>query len=186
MPSYILSDGRERTFMSITVRRAMFTAAGAAVLASAPAPAAAQADPKIVLDLMVECSKIEDVMARIACYDTNIRSAVGTAATAVPGTATAAPVPSGNPQPGGAPVPRASAAGVARESARPARRPAAPAVEAARATSTVAAVAERGPGAYLLTLEDGAQWEFAEDVGLSYRAPTRGSTVEIERGSLGS
>jgi predicted component of type VI protein secretion system len=156
----------------------MFTAAGVAVLASVPAPAAAQRDPQIVLDIMVECSKIEDVMARVACYDTNIRSAAGTAETAPPRQ-------NAIPQPASAPVPTADATGVGRANAPSPPRPAAPAAEPARQAHTVAAVVDRGPGAYLLTLEDGAQWEFAQTMGLSYRAPERGSTVEIERGSLG-
>ena len=176
--------------MSITVRRAMVIAAGAAVLASAPAPAAAQMDPRVVLDTLVECSKIEEVMARVACYDTNIRPAIGA-------TAATAPQQNAAPQPRPAPAPAAPAAtapvppaatreAVAAESARSPQRPAARSDERARTSHTVTAVAERGPGAYMLTLEDGTQWEFAEDKGLSYLAPRRGSTVEIERGSLGS
>ena len=43
----------------------------------------------------------------------------------------------------------------------------------------------RGPGIYAFTLEGGAQWQFSETVGSSYRVPRVGSTVEIERGSLG-
>jgi len=37
-----------------------------------------------------------------------------------------------------------------------------------------------------VTLEDGAQWVFAEGVTSQFRLPRRGDTVEIERGSLGS
>ncbi|MBN9506458.1 MAG: hypothetical protein J0I69_10565 [Altererythrobacter sp.] len=186
--------------MSITVRKAMVIAAGAAVLASAPAPAAAQMDPRVVLDTLVECSKIEEVMARVACYDTNIRPAVRTTAATAP-RQNAAPQPRPAPAPA-APVATASAPtapaatasvppaatreAVAAESARSPQRPAARSDERARTSHTVTAVAERGPGAYMLTLEDGTQWEFAEDKGLSYLAPRRGSTVEIERGSLGS
>ena len=181
--------------MSITVRRAMVIAAGAAVLASASAPAAAQTDPRVVLDTLVECSKIEEVMARVACYDTNIRPAVGTTAATAP-QQNAVPRQNAAPQPRPAPpaAPAATASvpptttreAVAAESARSPQRPAARSDERARTSHTVTAVAERGPGAYMLTLEDGTQWEFAEDKGLSYLAPRRGSTVEIERGSLGS
>jgi len=192
--------------MSITVRSAMVIAAGAAVLASASAPAAAQTDPRVVLDTLVECSKIEEVMARVACYDTNIRPAVGTTAVTAP-QQNAVPRQNAAPQPRPAPAPAAPVAtasaptapaatasvppaatreAVAAESARSPQRPAARSDERARTSHTVTAVAERGPGAYMLTLEDGTQWEFAEDKGLSYLAPRRGSTVEIERGSLGS
>ncbi|AKH42552.1 hypothetical protein FHS61_000322 [Altererythrobacter atlanticus] len=44
----------------------------------------------------------------------------------------------------------------------------------------------RSPGIYLLTLEDGARWEFVEAVPFSYNPPGRGSTVEISRAALGS
>ena len=47
-------------------------------------------------------------------------------------------------------------------------------------------IREREPGTYQLTMDDGAQWRFAESVGLGYRLPRAGSNVEIERGSLGS
>ena len=163
--------------MSITAHRAMLTAAGAAVFASVPAPALAQVDPNIVLNILRECSKIDDVMARVACYDNNIRSADGAVATTVP-------PPSGIPQRGSAPV--AGVADVGRESDRSPRPPVALTGGLARSTPIVTAVAERGPGAYLLTLADGAQWEFAEDMSPSYQAPRPGSTVEIERGTFGS
>jgi hypothetical protein len=165
--------------MPIAAQRAVLSVAGAALLASSPAPVLAQVDPRIVLNILVECSKIGDVTARVACYDTNIAAAGGTVATAPP-------PQSGIVQPGSAPVATAGVAGVARESARPPQPPTAPAVEPTRSTPIVAAVAERGPGAYLLTLQGGAQWEFAEDVPPSYQPPRPGSTVQIDRGSLGS
>lgn len=165
--------------MSITAHRAMLTATVAAVLASAPARALAQVDPNIVLNIMRECSKIGDVMARVACYDNNIRSVGGTAATAVP-------PQSRIPQRGSAPVASEGVAGVGREVGRSPEPPAVRTVGLARSTPVVTAVTERGPGAYLLTLEDGAQWEFAEGMSSSYQVPRPGSKVEIERGTLGS
>lgn len=177
--------------MSTTVHRAMLTAAGAAMLAWAPAPALAQVDRDIVMNIMLECAKIGDPTARLACYDNNIRSAGASVAAAVPGRG---PVPQG----GGAPVASGGTAGFGLNTARPQQSAAprqnfrpqqgfgAPASQGRRITPTVAAVATRGPGAYLVTLEDGAQWEFAEDMPLSYRPPERGSTVEIERGTFGS
>jgi len=47
-------------------------------------------------------------------------------------------------------------------------------------------VRPREPGIYAVTLEDGAEWLFAEGVSSSYRVPRAGSVVEIERGALGS
>jgi hypothetical protein len=163
--------------MSITAHRATLTAAGAAVLASVPAPA--QADPNTVLDILAECLKIGDVMARVACYDNTVRSARGTAAATPSGQG-------GIPQDDRVPIAAGGALDAGRESTRSRRFAAAPLGEAARSTPTVAAVAERRPGAYLLTLADGAQWEFAEDMPLSYLAPRQGLTVEIERGALGN
>ena len=165
--------------MPIATHRAMFSVAGAALLASASGPALAQVDPRIVLNILIECSKIGDVTARVACYDNNIGAAVGTVATALP-------PQSGIAQPDSAPVATAGVAGVARESARAPQPTTAPPGELTRSTPIVTAVAERGPGAYLLTLQGGAQWEFAEDVPPSYQPPRPGSTVKIERGTLGS
>ncbi len=45
---------------------------------------------------------------------------------------------------------------------------------------------EREPGVYLVTMEDDTQWVFNESVSSTYRVPEVGSTVEIERGALGS
>jgi hypothetical protein len=47
-------------------------------------------------------------------------------------------------------------------------------------------VAPREPGKYLITLEDGAQWVFAQSVNNDYRLPRAGSILEIERGAMGS
>ena len=58
--------------------------------------------------------------------------------------------------------------------------------EADSIEATVAAAVEREPGIHLLTLEDGAQWQFVEGVSLSYDPPRRGSTVEIRSASMGS
>src|SRR5690606_41997090 len=46
--------------------------------------------------------------------------------------------------------------------------------------------APREPGIYIVTLEDGARWLFAESVSSQFRLPRRGQEIEIERGSLGS
>ena len=64
---------------------------------------------------------------------------------------------------------------------RGARRPAAGNRRADHARSARASRASTP-----FTLEDGAQWLFAEGVSSSYRVPRAGSVVEIERGALGS
>jgi len=187
--------------MSIRVRRAVLLAAGAGLIGALPTLAIAQVNRDAVLDILIECSKINDVAARVACYDNNIRPLAQTVAPQVPPQAASSQretVPIGptreaevrrgsepSPPPRSAPS-AASVAGAADVPPRsaPASR-VSPTPPAAAAQAIVAEVVERRPGAYLLTLQDGAQWEFAEDVPISYRPPVRGSQVEIERGSLG-
>ena len=62
----------------------------------------------------------------------------------------------------------------------------APAGELEQIRARVSAVAQREPGIYLVTLEDGAQWLFSESVSFSYRPPRAGSSVEIERAAMDS
>ena len=71
--------------MSMVVQRVSILALGAAALALPAGPAAAQADRTIVLNIMVECAKIDDPTARLACYDNNIRQVGGTIRNTVPG-----------------------------------------------------------------------------------------------------
>lgn len=164
------------------VRREMLLLAAAASLIPLASPATAQVPDDVVLNIMRECAKIDDPTARLACYDNNIRQAGGT-----PRTAGAAPLPG----PGRAPAAPNTAESFGIDDVR-ARQPA-----PAQATRTqsgrvdeistrVSSIREREPGTYQLTMDDGAQWRFAESVGLGYRLPRAGSTVEIERGSLGS
>lgn len=161
--------------MPITVHRALLATAGATVFAWHPVPALAQQDRNIQAD----CARIEDPTARLACYDSKNRDA---------GETPAAPVP-----PSSAPSQRGSAP-VASVAAPEARRKSAPSpqpsitspAQLGRRTVNVTAVTEKGPGAYLITLADGAQWGFAEDMAPTYRAPQGGSTVQIERGVLGN
>ena len=141
---------------------------GIAVLA--PATASAQLDDRTVANVLRECRQIADTAARTACYD-NIP--LGPAATAAPA-----------PGPGQAAVipPRPSGFGSD-------QLPQARAVEAGkpdRHTAAVAGAVEREPGIYLLTLDDGAQWQFIDAAPLSYAPPRRGSTVEIIAASMGS
>ena len=53
-------------------------------------------------------------------------------------------------------------------------------------TARVTAAAQREPGIYLVTIDGDAQWLFSESVSRTFRPPVRGSSVEIQRGALGS
>jgi hypothetical protein len=142
---------------------AALSLAGLAAVALTPTVAHAQLDDRTVTTIMRECRKIEDAAARTACYD-NIPLGQGA-------TPSAAPAP-----------PRQDFGG---NQLQPRPQPDAPA-ELDEITATVAASIEREPGIYLLTLEDGAQWQFVESAPPAYNPPGRGSKVEIGRASLGS
>lgn len=161
----------------MTAQRATILAATAASLMAIGAPAAAQVDDGIVLNILRECAKIDDPTARLACYDNNIRNA---------GPRAAIPGQMPRPQGGGAPLAGSGAQGFGGEDVRtPDRfRPAPGSVQQIEAR--VSEIRPREPGIYQLTLEDGAQWRFAEGVSQGFRLPKAGSTLTIERGSLGS
>lgn len=128
-------------------------------------PAAAQGEEAIRGQLRA-CAQIADITARVACYDAlSARDAP---------TAEVAPKPRGL---GSEQVPQARA----RQPERAAAPSAADSIE-----GTVTAAVQREPGIHLLTLENGAQWQFVEGVPLSYNAPRRGSTVEIRSAAMGS
>jgi hypothetical protein len=166
--------------MSLAHRAGLVLAGAAAAFAAAPATA--QVSDQIVVNIMRECAKIDDPTARLACYDNNIRAAGGNPSS-VPGQMSA---PRGGG--GGAVVEPRSAGGFGADDLRarsderfdPARN------GASEISAQVTAVAERQPGVYLVTLGSGAQWLFSESVGRDYRPPSRGETVEIQRGALGS
>jgi len=149
--------------MSIALLRTVLIMAGANALSWAPA----QADRNIQSD----CTSIDDPAARLACYDEK---------NLVPGERVVTSAPPQRPllQAGSTSVPAMPIAVAPQQSAR--------SPQPAQTTSIVTAVAEQRRGIYLLTLEDGAQWEFAEDVAPTYRAPERSSRVEIGRGALGT
>ena len=154
-------------------------AAGAASLLLAGAPAGAQMDQGTAINILRECAKIDDASARLACYDNNIRNVGGTPRVSVPGQM---PVVQG----GAAPVAADSPRGFGAEDVRTPERFAAPAGQLQEINARIASVRPREPGIYAFTLEDGAEWLFAESVSSGYRPPRAGSVVEIERGSLGS
>lgn len=166
--------------MSSKARSAIIlTLAGTSL--SLAAPAAAQADRTAVLNILVECAKIDDPSARLACYDNNIGSAGAPVRNTLPNQVRGVTG-------GAAPVETQGAQGFGYEQVRaadPARfRPAPGQLQEIHAR--VSTIVPREPGIYLVTLEDGAQWVFAEGVTSQFRLPRRGDTVEIERGSLGS
>ena len=63
--------------MPSIAQRASIMAIAAATLALPAIPASAQGDRTAVLNILVECAKIDDPTARLACYDNNIRAAGG-------------------------------------------------------------------------------------------------------------
>jgi hypothetical protein len=163
----------------ITAQRAIVMLSGAALAASA-IPAAAQVDPGIIVNIMRECAKIDDPTARLACYDNNVRAAGGNPHS-VPGQM---PRPNG----GGAVASPNAPSGFGADDLRtqsperfnPGRN------GPSEISTTIANARERQPGIYLVTLNSGAQWLFAEGVSQTYRAPRKGDPVRIERGALGS
>jgi len=119
------------------------------------------------------CSKIEDVLARAACYDRNI-CAPATAAQAEEATAAAPTQPA-----------RSGAAAPAGIGSKSLPRPRSQAEEPQEAELQVARASSREPGIYVLTLNDGAEWQFVEPAPAAYDAPRAGSKVKISRGALG-
>ena len=165
----------------ITAPRAFLLVTGAA-LAAAASPALAQVNDSIVLNIMRECAKIDDPTARLACYDNNIRAA-GANPHSIPGQM-------GRPNGGGAVANPNTPSGFGSDDLKSDERfheygdngPRGP-----REISTrVAAVRERQPGVYLVTLDSGAEWLFTESTSNTYVPPNKGDTVRIEHGALGS
>jgi hypothetical protein len=151
--------------------------AAAASLIPCACPATAQVSDNVVISILRECAKIDDPTARLACYDNNIRQAGGT-----PNTATSTRVPSGGP----APIATSPSPSFGMDDVKTPRAASARPAQADEIRPRVASVSPREPGIYLITLEDGAQWLFAESVSREFRLPRRGDTIEIQRGALGS
>ena len=159
--------------------RATILAAGAASLLLAGGPVGAQVDQATAVNILRECARIDDATARLACYDNNIRNVGGAPRVAVPGRMQV-------PQGGSAPVAANSPGGFGAEDVRTPERFATPSGQLQEISGRFTSVRPREPGVYALTLEDGAEWLFAEGVAPTYRVPRAGSVVEIERGALGS
>jgi len=136
-------------------------------------------DQNTAVNILRECARIDDASARLACYDNNIRNVGGAARASVPGQM---PVVQG----GSAPVAATTARGFGADDVRSTERFSTPPTQLQKIDAQVASIRPREPGIYAFTLQDGAEWLFAEGVSQSYRVPRAGSSVEIERGALGS
>ena len=157
----------------------MLAMAGSLILAGGSA--SAQVEQSAAANILIECAKIDDATARLACYDNNIRNLDPTAFRAAPPGASALPGASG-----GAPVAQRPQ-GFGFEDVRVRQQRFEPRPSAERQIQVlIRGAREREPGIYLVTLEDGAQWVFTEGVSFGFRPPRGGQTVEIERGALGS
>lgn len=158
-----------------------FAVSIAATVAGLPVTAQAQ-DERVTLNILRQCAKVADVMARVACYDRNI------------GVEVAQPVqpqrPTGygsnqlpSPPPPAVAAPSDPRGFGANQLVQP---------EADRGASLdsvsarVAAARILAPGVYVLTLEDGAQWQFVDAAPASFDPPGRGATVEFFAASMGS
>ncbi len=163
----------------MTAHRATFLLIAAASTMPFAVPAHAQVADEVVLNIMRECAKFDDPTARLACYDNNIRQAGANPRTSIPGRM-------GVPRGSGAPIASNTPQGFGAEDLRDEDRYQAPRSVLQEIHPRVTSVRPREPGIYLVTLEDGAQWVFAEGVTSSYRLPREGSNIELERGALGS
>ena len=155
-------------------------AGGAAMLSLALAsPASAQEDYRAIVTIMRACAAIDDVAARVMCYDNNIQPPAQADASSGPSAAVAAspiaPVAPSAPSP----------SGFGSEMVAPPRAEV-QARDEEQVIAQVAAVDRVEPGIFLITLADGAQWRFVDPAPNAYDPPRAGAQIELERGSLGS
>lgn len=136
--------------------------------------AAQEEDYERIVTIMRACAQIDDVMARVSCYDNNIGAQ--SPASAQPSASSEA-----------APVQNAPAApqGFGAEMV-PAQRQQVREKQTDEVEARVSNSRMIEPGIYLITLEDGAQWQFSDSAASTYYAPRAGDTVRLERGALGS
>lgn len=166
------------TAMSTGLCRTISAVAAAAALAN-PGQAAAQQNSEALVQIMRDCAKIEIPADRFACYDSNFRDADASDVT---------PAPHGSVRPTQSrdmPSTESRASRDGQELSQVRSTRAAPDAVISGATLPVVAVVERAPGTYLVTLEGGAQWEFADSMGAAYNPPQRGSEAEMLPGALG-
>ena len=153
----------------------------------APATATAQdEDYERIVTIMRACSQIDDMVARVTCYDNNVGQSQRVVASSSP-----APAPLPSPPPA---VRNAVPASSPRTQPESFGAEMLPQVRAEQResrgddeiTSTVSAARMVEPGIYLLTLADGAQWRFVDGATMAFVPPRAGDEVRLERGSLGS
>lgn len=152
----------------------------AALAAASAVPAIAHTGDAAIATAVRECRQISNSVVRTGCYD------------AIP---LGSPQAATTPAPTTAPPQRQAAVAAPTVSPPPAasfgqnqlpRDPVASHDEPRMVNARVMTAQERQSGVYLLTLEDGAQWQFIDAVARSYDAPRPGSVVEIHRASMGS
>ena len=153
----------------------------------APASVVAQEDYERIVTIMRACSQIEDMVARVTCYDNNVSASVRTSSAPAPSAAPAV-LPSRAAQPAiaASPAPREEPRGFGAEMLPQVQEAQRDTRGADEITSTVTAARMVEPGIYLVTLADGAQWRFVDGATMSYSPPRAGDDVRLERGSLGS
>lgn len=158
---------------------AAFAGMGAVTLAP---QVQAQEDYRAIVTIMRACAQIEDVAARVMCYDNNIRpSAAVAGATASSGALASGAAPASAPA-----VPQnAGSSSFGSEMLETVRRTERE-QESGSITARVAAISSLEPGIYLVTLADGAQWRFVDAATGAWYPPQPGDEIELERGSLGS
>jgi hypothetical protein len=137
-----------------------------------------------VLNIMRECAKIDDPTARLACYDNNIRMGVQNGS--IPGS-------NGPVRGGGAVIAGGSGSGPQGFGAETVKTPDRFQSSEARGggpdeiRAKITGVREREPGVFIVTIEGGAEWTFAESVTRkSFRPPRKGALVELQKAALGS
>lgn len=148
--------------------RATMVAVSGATLAAVTAPTMAQEADGALRSQLRNCSQIAEISSRVACYD-----ALSEDVSPAPAERAVA-------------EPRGLGSEQVRQVQPTRTEPAAEHAERHSIEATVTAAVQREPGIHLLTLEDGAQWQFAEGVPASYNPPRRGSTVEIRSAAMGS
>jgi hypothetical protein len=142
----------------------------AAVMTLAQSAAHAQAGEPALAERMRECRQLAAASARTACYDAI--QIDGPDPIAVRG------------QPAAIEPERR---GASEFGSNQLRAPASAAwQEPDRIAARVARAVERQPGIYLLTLDDGTEWQFADSAPAAYDPPRAGAAIEISRASLGS
>lgn len=170
--------------------------------AAQPATGAGSPDYEGIVRTMRECARIEEIAARVSCYDNTVeaeRLIAGAQAQSAP--QQAAPVPA-SPAPSAQAVAQTPATASPAGAAAPAQAATGFGAEAVRESAPQQRVREQQeasevqlavrkadrlePGIYRLTLEDGSQWRFVDAVPWSYNPPDAGSQVELARAALGS